>query len=170
MTLARVLEMPFALTHFTYFEEPGDHSFDCAVMRRGLETSRLTLQCLKLRIPDSLGSGFSEEEDSPATIGSLREWPMLRSVRCPMSVFVSKWPKETGVRLVDVLPRVLTKFSVVLDWYWETDEIEGKLVELLETQEMEGLKKMTVAWVAGEGFVAACERVGVILKSNMNCT
>lgn len=168
VSLARVLEMPFALTHFIYFEEGGNyHSFDCAVMRKGLETSRLTLQRLRLSIPDSLGSRINEE-DSPPTIGSLSDWPVLRSIRCPLSVFVAKWPTETVVRLVDVLPRVLTKFSVLVDWYWSTDEVEGKLVELVEAREMEEMKRVTVAWVAGDGLIAACRGADVVLIPQMN--
>lgn len=168
MSLARVLEMPFALMHFTYFEALGDHhSFDCAVMRKGLETSRLTLQRLRLSISDLLGY-LVNEDGSPPTIGSLRDWPVLRSIRCPLSVFVAKRPRGTVVRLVDVLPSVLAKFSVLVDWNWETYEVEGLLVELLEPREMEEMKKVTVAWVAGEGLVAACRDEGVVLRAFVN--
>lgn len=136
--LARILAMPMALTHFTFVDHPkGAGSFDCGEFRRGLATSRNTLQYLRLTIRMALGiivkAGTYEQ-----TIGSLHDWPVLRSVRCPLGALLGKRPEAATARLVDVLPTVITDFCIDTDWYWRGLEVAEKLREMVDDKGVYG--------------------------------
>lgn len=150
LALSRVLMMPRALTHFTFTDCLGDPgTFDCAVFARGLRASRPTLQYLRLSVADSYDGIAEKAPNAPQnTIGSLYDWPVLRSIWCPVGVLLGKSPSRRGrpvtLRLAEVLPAVLTDFRVAPVWGgWQMMEVVDKLVELVEEKNIYGPDQLT---------------------------
>lgn len=109
-SLAGILALPRALTHFSYIEPVNSYQhFDCAVFGRAILPMRETLQSLSVFIDNWPGvrlCGGQKEQ----SIGSLRDWPVLKSVRCPAALLLGM-DKDGGCSLADVLPRVMSEFT-----------------------------------------------------------
>lgn len=72
-----------------------------------------------------------EEGVEEQTLGSLHDWPVLRSVQCPLGALLGKRPKVAAARLVDVLPAVIRDLCVDTNWYWRGLEVADKLLEMV---------------------------------------
>lgn len=133
-SLAGLLAIPRALTHFTYIEPANSYQqFDCAAFGRAILPTRETLQSLSVYIDNWPGVRLcSGQKDQ--TIGSLRDWPVLKCVRCPVALLLGM-DKDGGCSLVDVLPRVLSEFTVGMDWHWDDKDIVTRLLDLLGRHE-----------------------------------
>lgn len=126
--------MLMALTHLTLVDYPGGVGiFDCGEFRRGLAASRSALQCLRLTINMALGIVVEAGADEQ-TIGSLHDWTVLRSVRCPLSALLGKRPEATTA--------IVTDFCIDTDWYWKELEVAEKLRELVNDKEVCGLDQL----------------------------
>lgn len=165
-----LLHAPRALTHFSY-HTLRTTGWEMAAVGLGLEEHvRPTLQSLALTIgrPGKLypwgmhhGSGF--------TIGPLREWPVLRSVRTSLTVLLGRGPVQTTLHLVDVLPVGIRELEVEMDPYWTVQEIANEVVEMLHLKQSGDFALLAVVTVPGEVYEAAewlgaaCDDVGVQL-------
>lgn len=80
------------------------------------------------------------------SIGSLREWPALRSVRCSLAVLVGIEGK-----LVDVLPLRLEALETVEDPLWTVAEVVGEVLEVVRSKQRAVPRLRTVAVHVGRG-------------------
>lgn len=170
-SLLRILPLPRALTRFSLGEcsTRGRSGFDIAELRRALVGVRNTLERLAVCFHDD---DFSDGARDMAieTIGSLREWPVLAELRCPLSLLVGGSACETGIalRLVDVVPRVVREVRVASDEFWSDDETVGMLREMVELKSVCGLRRLAVVsveprWGVEEEMRVVCEAASVAL-------
>lgn len=166
-SIAGILTIPRALTHFTYIERMRNNKrFNCAAFGRGLVALRDTLQYLCVLVSDGRGVRVPRGQNQQWSIGSLRDWPVLKSFRCPMALLLGTKTKDGVGRLVDVLPGVLSEFAVGVDWYWGPEHIVERLQNLLGGQQQ--LVQVTVMMPMEEALTAslrsACNAARVQLK------
>lgn len=115
-SLALVLAVPRALTHFTYRAVAGNRA-SMAELADALRPVRETLQHLDLDVFRCIGS-VPSGVCGDGSIGSLRTWPALRSVRCSLAVLVGS--EES---LVDVLPGGLCALETIQDPVWSVEKV-----------------------------------------------
>lgn len=151
--LTHILRMPQALTHFSYTDdEQYSYVSDTTPFQTALRVVRPTLQslfidkllALQLRKPDT------------QTIGVLRDWPALTSIKCSLPALIGLGPEST-TRLVDVLPMGIRVLAIRRKdekrWLFKyggqrtVEEMTDQLVEVLQTR---ALEKLTVD--TGMGF------------------
>lgn len=164
-TLSRILKIPRALTHLTYRAVSGNRS-SLSDVAASLAPLRSTLQHLDLdlfRCIIRVHHGAWQTE----SFGSLREWPVLRNVRCSLMTLLGKG--ET--RLADVLPPGLRALETVSDPFWTVEEAVCEVVAMLARKHVMLPRLRTVAvhvnWPKSEEMVgrlsAACTAAGVRL-------
>lgn len=84
------------------------------------------------------------------TVGSLREWPVLRRVRCPLTVLLGPEDASDGYKLAELLPTVIVKFVAEMDQFWSGDMVGHELAVLLRRKEECGLDQFTELAVVGD--------------------
>lgn len=116
-----ILTIPAALTYFEYRCNDGRHTLDFS---HALTPLRMSLTHLHLKYV-------------PATkrIGSLRDWPLLRTVSCSLTALLGKYGQTDMPRLSDVLPAGLRELDIQRDWYWTVAAEVNAAVDLLEQKE-----------------------------------
>lgn len=165
--LASLLQIPAALTRFSYdeiYDEPYPVTeADAAAFSAALQPLRPTLQHLVIHgLIRALGSGISDLN----RIGSLRAWPNLRTLCCPMETLLG-WPMTA--QLVHVVPAVIRDLELkweITETQWPVDCV-AQLVQLLQMKEaceLRALARLTVktpesVLVDGVWISADCERV-----------
>lgn len=159
--MARILAIPRALTYLSYVDSSSAlGKFDSPVFGLALRTVHGTLRYMRLGFPHTAGYWGNDSDDDDSddddnsrnnTIGSLRDWPVLRSVRCPLTPLLGRGPGRTTPRLVDVLPLVIMRLTVDLDRFWTVSQVVDHVVDLLEQKQACGLDQLavvTIGWVA----------------------
>lgn len=143
--LMQILQIPRALTHFSYTDNEQYASVpDTTPLRTALRPVRLSLQSLSLGPIRALMLG----RPTAQTIGKLSDWPALRRLQCLLPALIGTVTHSTG-RLVDVLPMGLRELEL-MRWpgqrsriklcdRWPAAEIADQLVELLQTRALEKL-------------------------------
>lgn len=129
---------------------------------------RSTLEHLDIDLEDPL---IEEEESSPARIGSLRLWPSLRSLKCPMTLLLGSRLAENSPWLVEVLPPNIRDLHIVPCPSWSNEETVREVVQLLDEKEHvpPALRVLTISSVRRlnpqvvQTLEAACEAVAVKL-------
>lgn len=142
----QLLPLARTLTHFSYGDRmPGGlRGFYPRGFARALMCAKATLQSLVLCFADADEGG--EADHTAGTIGSLRDWPVLRSVRCSLAPLVGV-RREQVVRLVDVLPLVIRSFEVDIDEVWGVEETVGEVVDMLQRKDQARLGCLAVVTV-----------------------
>lgn len=176
-TLSSLLRVPIALTHFS-FSAVSDSNVNLPAIMGALVHIRQSLRCLHLDFRDAaLTSDDEGEWWVPHEEGSLRHWPVLRTLSCSLMPLLGKGQHDEAVHLVDVLPVSLRELEVLQDGHWRVSEEVDEVVEMLERKEyvVPQLEKLAVVMVCGrnEGLVqrlvAACERAQVSLVQESFC-
>lgn len=158
--LSGILQQPRALTHFSYHE--CNHriaGFDITTFREALSHLRPTLQYLCLGSIQALEirRGGNNNDGERYTIGSLRDWPVLRTVKCLLTTLLGR-PAVATARLVDVVPAVIRELEITrIDdslpaMYenargWMLADMTDEIVDLLQRKEaygLQGLAELTV--------------------------
>lgn len=176
-SLSTILAVPAALSRLSYTHFPVDSNFDGPDLGRALSRSvSATLQHLELSWGEDTDWGIGHLADDyrmDFAIGSLRSWPLLESVKCPLTVLLGRGRGEEPVLcLAEVLPRVVREFEVVLDADWSVEEISEEVWRLVEAKragEVRSLRVVTVPRQAGkavEWMKGECEAVGVQLVTS----
>lgn len=143
--LAFILKIPTALEYFSYSGNRNDPAFDLGYILKPLQMSlkHLDLQYVGATKP----------------IGSLRDWPALRIVRCSLTVLLGKGlqtntlpitdvTQKGTLRLTDVLPSGLREFEIHRERYcWSVAAEVNETVELMR-QKMEVLPALETLVVA----------------------
>lgn len=143
-----LLPLARSLTHFAYGDvaSGGLRGFEAARVGRALYGARETLRSLVLcfrEVEEGEVVHDGREEHSQTVLGSLREWPVLRSVRCSMAPLLGRG----ACRLVDVLPRVLTRLVVECDELWEEERTREEVVDLFKRRREVGMLWLEVVSV-----------------------
>ncbi|KAL0634812.1 hypothetical protein Q9L58_006245 [Maublancomyces gigas] len=171
-TLESVLQLPRALTSFSYTNLPRV-LFDVHAL--GMMLKRIvspTLQFLALTLgheSDVWNRTFITYHWPYSTIGSLREWPVLWSIRSSLIVLLGRGRAQSTLRLIDVLPVVIRELEIEIDPYWTCTEIADEVVEMLHlrgTGDFEQLAVITLpveVYVAARWLGVACDVAGVEL-------
>lgn len=144
-----ILQVPTALTHFSYADDDLRRTRDdpeTTSLGTALRHLRPTLQFLHLgyiRVPEP-GEGDTELYN----LGSFRDWPVLRTVKCGLEVLLGR-PVQATARLVDLVPAVIQDLEIT----WETAKLVvsewkarcmlGQAVQLLQEKEAYGLHGLT---------------------------
>lgn len=112
-----LLARPAALEYFSY---------SCHVYNDAVEI-RQTLQPLKMSLK------YLQLGDLQVTkpIGSLRDWPLLQTLRCSLTVLLGEYLPTGTLSLADVLPAGLRVFHIYRDSEWPVMEEIAKVMELL---------------------------------------
>lgn len=168
LLLAHILVMPRALTRFSYTDyDGGPDSFNITSLWTGLQRCRDTLQVLELWF--RLAAIIGDEGEKQGTVGSLRDWPALRSLRCQMATMLGKGLEKAVARLVDVVPVVMRHLTVDDDEYWKYPEVIEQVVEMVEERRCGRLVNVAVGgnWQGLEESVevklgAVCGAAGVV--------
>lgn len=127
--LTRILLIPRALTHFTYRAVSGNH-LDLSMLRAALTPLRNTLQSLDLDLFRCISCDHHGEWQKE-TIGSLREWPVLRHVGCSLMALLGM----DVSRLAEVLPCSLQTLETMADPFWPVDEVVGEIVVMVKRKD-----------------------------------
>lgn len=177
-TLERILLVPQALTHFSYTDIPMEM---CDIPQVGLVLGRTvgrTLQFLALTLGHESNvwnrqwnwnnwANLASWTNVP--IGSLREWPVLWSIRTSLTVLLGRGRAHSMLRLIDVLPVVIREFEIELDPYWTATEVADEVVEMLRLDGAGDFDELAVIMIPGEVYEVArsigeaCDVAGVEL-------
>lgn len=168
--LSPVLLVPIALTHFSY-SGSGDRNFTLPSFMAALAPLRLSLQSLHLHFSKV------EEFQLPYPEGSLRDWPMLQTLSCPLLPLLGKGKLNGSPRLMDVLPVSLREFEVLQDSYWQVAQEVEQIVEMLQQKESAVPRLAKLAVVLGrygryqmvKRLEVACKAAGVSLVEESFC-
>lgn len=135
-TLQHVLQMPRALTHFSYQD---DWQYRCqpdgTPFRVALRVLRNTLVSLSIGGVRALRLGKTNEQ----TIGDFSDWPRLTDVKCTMAGLVGT--RATAItRVADMMPMGIREFGLrrsdglsqlPLSQEWTAREMTDQLVEVV---------------------------------------
>lgn len=163
----QLIPLARTLTHFSYGDRMarGLCSFDPADFARALSCAKATLRSLVLCFDDTDYGVLTEP--MVGTIGSLRDWPVLCSIRCSLAPLLGVHG-ETAVRLVDVLPLVIRSFEVGIDEFWGVEETVAEIVDMLQWKDRAGLRCLAVvlvpvSWGELRPVRESCDAAGVEL-------
>lgn len=172
-TLDDVLQVPQALTHLS-LRITGDFlgGSDSALPGMAIGHLRETLQCLSLQLFGRIV--YDDREDDMAdgvglhSIGSLRSWPQLRTVKTSLLPLLV----QQDFRLGNVLPAVIRELTIDNCELWSCMATVDEVIDLLTHKEFYGISGLAVVnisrWmVFGRRFerlTAACSAGGVQLR------
>lgn len=133
-SLAYILKIPRALEQFVFCVR----GFDLLSFGDALEPLRNTLQSLTLDFQCVCSMNYKiADEISTYPIGSLREWPVLYTVRCSMVALLGMGPQGDSPRLLEhVLPVGIRELEILSDQHWLPEEVVDQVVLLLERKEV----------------------------------
>lgn len=139
--LNEILQVPRALTHFTYCDSFDFIHFETTTFRSALHHLRPTLQFLSLGNLRTLERNQANER----TIGSLHDWPALKIVQCGIVTLLGR-PSGRSARLVHVLPLGITELNIGRGrgWQWRDRSVDewtvadmtDQVVELVENRQL----------------------------------
>lgn len=175
--LYRILRVPIALTHFSYTAVEFYCDEDRPQFMKMLLAVQSSLQYLHMDFRNviEVRNEVPEEELLPYDQGSLRDWPVLRTLSCSLLPLLG----DTGVtpRLMDRLPPSLRELEVLPDPVWVAFEPAEHVLEVLaqKTWAVPRLEKLAVVVSSGRSqsaineTAAACEEAGVAFVEESFC-
>lgn len=167
-TLLHMLQMPKALTHLSYRRSDLETDLTPEMLGSALKPVRSSLEHLDIDFEDPV---IEDMEPSHAQIGSLRLWPALRSLKCPLALLLGSGLPENSLRLVGAVPPNIRDLHIVPSPLWSDEEMVRQVVELLHGKKhvAPALQVLTISSVARlkgrhvETLKAVCEAVVVKL-------
>lgn len=153
--LRGITRVPRALTHFSLCSISINESHDLRDAFSGMQHS---LQYLYFHFE----YGNNDTDLSPLMLGSLREWPQLRTVKCPILLLLSPDRSNSAPRLADVLPVGICELEIVrnpnLSWI-----VMNEVVNLLKKchEVAPALQKVTIFGGPNEEVRVASEAAGI---------
>lgn len=151
--LTPILLATRALTHFSYYCSYTDHTFDFVAFGIAMQPLRNSLKYLRLdfgavalpRWTNAEQEAAANEDPVVNNIGSLRDWPMLRTVRCSPRALLDT-PQHELPSLSEVLPLGIHELEILDDSYWSTTLVVLQVVDLLLRKELvaTSLRKLAI--------------------------
>lgn len=172
--LTTLLLFPRELKHLTF--RTSMTTFDLYVVQLGKAFAPLctSLQSLDLNFAERDMAGWLVRPDLYTTIGSLRGWGALRTLRCPLMALLGVERLVNAPRLADVLPPGLWKLGIYGDECWPAEKVVEEVVEMLGRRGcIPALKEVGIGEEIeltpqmGEELRCVCEGVGVNLARGM---
>lgn len=165
--LNEILQVPRALTHFTYRDCFDFPHFETTTFRSALRHLRPTLRFLRLGPLRTLRRNQANE----STIGSPHDWPALKTVNCGIETLLGR-PSEGNGRLVHVLPLGITELIITrgrgrgfrnrsVDEWTDTD-MTDQVVEPVENRQLVQLTVNTGMAGRGNGVLVNDQKVEVM--------
>lgn len=158
-TLTSILKVPRALEHFTYYTrghtEPELLQIGAAMkpLQNSLQYLYLDLGGTKYRSGTQAPShmylyyGDRNSQRPSDTIGSLRLWPVLRTVRCTLKALLGNRSQDTQPPLLAyILPAGIQVLEILHDKFWTVSEAVHQVIVLLAYKEemVKDLKRIAV--------------------------
>lgn len=178
LSLADILRIPRALTHLSLVDwDLAGSIFHGPTLGRVLQCVSSTLKHLQLSACDYMDMGPPLLDDwQPNTIGSLRYWPVLTTLRCSLTPLLGQGPETATARLVDVLPLGIRALEIEADQHWSCAAAWHQIADLVDQKdicELENLAVITVGIkLAGEAglFTVRFSAAGVrLMVSSLWC-
>lgn len=174
-SLGVILSTTVALTHFSYFMKSYRPVLDITYIGPALAPLRGTLQLLHITID---GGGFSSgvRANVIGTIGSFRDWPCLRTLRCPLLLLLGRGGCIDTPRLVDILPVGLRELEILRDESWDEEKQIQQVLPVLRLKKTVApvLERLSMALWRGvvdnselEELRCACNEAAVLLIDRM---
>lgn len=169
--LDKILQIPKALTHFSYGEIRSClASAQRESLNKAIACHRQTLQYLSLGI----FKGFLPDAVAVQTIPSWRDWPVLRSIRSPLLTLLGRKTRGFAeLSLARVLPVAIEELIIDYGTGWTSLDTANEMAEFIELKGFSGHNDLTMVGV-GEGralrgiilrrLVKACRAGGVELR------
>lgn len=138
-SLECILKIPVALTYFGYStkrQHPGFH------MGNALQPLQHSLQHLHLEFASTASS-----------IGSLRDWLALRTLRCSLTPLLGKGLESNLPRLADMLPVGLLELEILRDRHWSVAAEANQAIDLLREKQSVVTGLVTLAVVISPSYM-----------------
>lgn len=118
--------------------------------RQALQPLKATLQYLRLDCTTLSEINHGNGNDDTRTIGSLRDWPVLRTLISSLLPLLGTCLIQLPPPLVGMLPECLCKLEILEDRYWSTIDAIRHLRNVLAEKEamVPGLEMMAVRGAA----------------------
>lgn len=167
--LATILSAPRALTHFAFFPRSININYDFNLLRHAIAPLRASLTCLVLQFWTSQ-TRARHRGGASSTLGSLREWPVLRTLRCSLLPLLGLGLSGESRDIAAVLPECLRELEIFEDRVWTPDEALEEALVLVRCKRVRvpELRRLTVfsrrggEALARERLRMACVEVGVL--------
>lgn len=140
-SLKRILVVPHALKYFSY-HMPCDQDFGLSDIRQALQPLQRSLCYLHLEF-------FLLHDDVlVSSIGSLRDWPELRCVRCSLATLLGGDIANITEQLAYALPRRLHALEIIHSDRWTAAAVVDVVVNMLDQKGalLPGLRRLAVRY------------------------
>lgn len=109
---------------------------------------------------EEIEEDHDDDGDGPHTIGKLRDWPHLVTVRSSLMPLLGRGRHPDTPLLADVLPACVRRLEVLMDHYWLIEEVVEQLVQLVEYKEL----VPSLEWLVVEGLGSDDQEMLVVLE------
>lgn len=169
-SLCAIIRRLHATERFSYTITDSYITSHSARLGKALLPLKSTLRYLRLDCATLTEVYYTNTDDDTFKIGSLREWPVLRTVISSLLPLLGTGLVQPPPRLVDVLPESLCEIEILGDQYWSCVDAIGEVRKMLseKTGLVPMLEKVAVSAVGSrksmieERLKGACEEVGVM--------
>ncbi|KAL0634417.1 hypothetical protein Q9L58_006665 [Maublancomyces gigas] len=166
--LSIILKIPQRLTHFALYHCGGGMNHDFHALRSALDPLRSSLTSLVIHYQTNQ-TRVTHRSKPSITIGSLRDWPVLRSVKCSLLPILGKRLPGESREIASLLPACIHELEILNDHLWTMEEaVCVALVLVGQKQSMlQGLRRLAVYsgrggdWEMRERLSNACVQAGV---------
>lgn len=167
--LLTILKTPRALTHFSFFAHAIKINYNSHALRTALDPLRNTLTNLVLHFWTSQPLS-THRGDPSTTIGSLRDWPVLRSLHCSLLLILGLGLPGESRDIARVLPECVRELEILDDRFWTPDDALQEAVLMVRQKRamVPELRRLTVYSRRGgcpearERLRSACLDAGVV--------
>lgn len=169
-SLMRIIPIARMLTRFSFGERSTGrrNGFNVAEFWTALQGLRETLQRLAVCF-EYYHYTRGDRDATLDTIGSLRDWPVLAEIRCPVSLLLGVGGRQTGMvlRLVELVPRVVREVRITAEEYWSDEETAEQVGEMVKLKNVYGLQRLALVSFPHDGRVeemrSVCDAASVRL-------
>lgn len=167
--LLTILKTPRALTHFSYFSRGININYDFHALRTALLPLRNSLTRLVLHYRTT--RTISTHSGGPSTtIGSLRDWPALQSLKCSLLPILGLGLPGESREIARLLPQCVRELEILDDQFWTADDAlyEAWVMVRQKRAMLPNLRKLAVYSRRGgeiearERLRSACVDAGVV--------
>lgn len=167
--LSTILKSPRALTHFSFFPRNISINYNFHALRTALDPLRNSLTKLVLHYWTS--QSLSTHRGGPSTtIGSLRDWPVLRILHCSLLPMLGLGLPGESREIARVLPECVRELEILDDRFWTLDDALDEAVVMVRHKRamVPELRRLTVYSRCGGSLAArarlrsACADFGVV--------
>lgn len=167
--LLTILKTPRALTHFSFYSRGININYDFRALQTALLPLRNSLTTLVLHYRTT--RTISTHIGGPSTtIGSLRDWPVLRSLKCSLLPILGLGLPGESREIARLLPVSVRELEILDDQFWTADHAlyEAWVMVRQKRAMLPELRKLTVYSRRGgeiearERLRSACANAGVL--------